>query len=111
MVVFPRVRGTKKSARWVSKLLMDDMQKERVRMSVAFLVKVCCHSIVMLENIVTMEESAVLFHTPKTKVQSKQWLPKGQPDPVKAKVLATMNKQMVLAFFEFKGLIYTSLVP
>jgi hypothetical protein len=35
---------------------------------------------------------------------------KGQPDPVKAKVHATRTKQMVLAFFNNKGLIYANYV-
>jgi histone-lysine N-methyltransferase SETMAR len=64
-----------------------------------------------LENIVTMDESAVSFHTPETKQQSKQWLKKGEPGPIKAKVHATRAKQMVLAFFDAKGLIYTNYVP
>jgi hypothetical protein len=40
-----------------------------------------------------------------------QWLPKGQPGPVKAKVHGTRTKQMVLAFFNSKGLIYTNYMP
>ena len=40
-----------------------------------------------------------------------QWLPKGQPGPIKAKVHATRTKQMVLCFFNSKGLIYTNYVP
>jgi hypothetical protein len=40
-----------------------------------------------------------------------QWLPKGQPGLVKAKVHATRTKQMVLAFFDSKGQIYTNYVP
>ena len=51
------------------------------------------------------------FHTPETKQQSKQWLRKGLPGPIKAKVHATRSKQMVLAFFDAKGLIYTNYVP
>ncbi len=35
---------------------------------------------------------------------------KGQPDPVKAKVHTTRTKQMVLAFFNNKGLIYAKYV-
>ncbi len=35
---------TKKSARWVPKLLTVDMKKERVRTSKNFLALVCCHS-------------------------------------------------------------------
>jgi histone-lysine N-methyltransferase SETMAR len=102
---------SKKSARWVPKLLTEDMKKERVRTSEAFLAMVRRRSMAMLDNIVTMDESAVSFHTPETKQQSRQWLPKGQPGPVKAKVHATRTKQMVLAFFDNKGLIYTNYVP
>jgi histone-lysine N-methyltransferase SETMAR len=59
-----------------------------------------------VENIITMDELAVSFHTPETKQQSKQWLKKGELGPIKAKVHATRAKQMVLAFFDKKGLIY-----
>jgi hypothetical protein len=51
-----------------------------------------------------MDESAVSLYTPETKRQSKQWLVKGTPGPIKAKVHATRKKQMVLAFFDAKGL-------
>jgi histone-lysine N-methyltransferase SETMAR len=102
---------TKKSARWVPKLLTEEMKKERVRTSELFLAMVRRHSMSLLDNIVTMDESAVSFHTPETKQQSMQWLPKGQPGPVKAKVHATRTKQMVLAFFDSKGLISTNYVP
>ncbi len=64
-----------------------EIKKERVITCKAFLVMVCQHSMVMvnrhsmamLVQIVTMDDSAVSFHTPKTKQQSKQWLEKGQP--------------------------------
>jgi acyl-CoA thioesterase len=69
------------------------------------------HSMVILYNIVTMDKSVVSLHTPETKQQSRQWLPKGQPGPAKAKVHATRTKQMVLAFFDSMGLIYTNYVP
>jgi hypothetical protein len=36
---------------------------------------------------------------------------KAQPGPIKAKVHANRSKQMVLAFFDNKGLIYTNYVP
>ncbi len=94
-----------KSARWVPKLLTDDMKEERVRTSEKFLALVRRCSMSVLDNIVTMDKSAVSFHTPETKQQSMQWLPKGQPEPVKIKVHTTRTKQMVLAFFHSKGLI------
>ena len=101
----------KKSARWVPKLLNDEQKQERVRTCTEFLAMVQRRSLAMLDNIVTMDESAVSFHTPETKQQSKQWLKKGTPGPIKAKVSATRTKQMVLAFFDSKGLIYTNYVP
>ena len=58
---------SKKSARWVPKLLTDEMKMERVRTSKAFLAMVHRQSKAMLSNIVTMDESAVSFHTPETK--------------------------------------------
>ncbi len=80
---------SKKSARWVPKLLTEEMKKERVRASEAFLAMIHPRSMAMLENIVTMDESAVSFHTPEPKQQSKQWLKKGKPGPIKAKVHVT----------------------
>jgi hypothetical protein len=40
-----------------------------------------------------------------------QWVKKGQPGPIKAKVHASRTKQMLLAFFDSKGLIYSHIVP
>jgi histone-lysine N-methyltransferase SETMAR len=101
----------KKSARWVPKLLSEDQKKERVRSCNSFIHMLQKKSLSMLDQIVTMDESAVSFHTPETKKQSKQWLKKGSPGPVKAKVHASRSKQMVLVFFDSKGVIYTNYVP
>ena len=102
---------SKKYARWVPKLLSDDQKEERVRTSTEFVAAVNRRSMAMLDNIVTMDETMVSYHTPETKKQSKQWRRKGQPGPIKAKVHASRTKQMVMAFFDSKGLIYTHIVP
>jgi hypothetical protein len=68
-------------------------------------------SLPMFDNIVTVDESAFSFHTPETKQQSKQWLPKGQSGPIKAKAQDSRTMQMVPAFFDSKGIIYTTYVP
>jgi hypothetical protein len=52
----------------------------------------------------------VSYHTPEIKKQSKQWIEKGQPGPIKARVHANRTKQMLLAFFDNKDLIYTNIV-
>jgi hypothetical protein len=77
----------KKSARWVPILLSDDMKKEQVRTSDEFQ-KMACHNSISLDHIVAKDESAVSFQTPETKQELKQWLAKGTPRPVKAKVHA-----------------------
>ncbi len=55
---------SKKLARWVPKLLTDKMKGERVRRSEAFLAMIHCRSKAIFDNIVTMDKSAVSFHTP-----------------------------------------------
>jgi hypothetical protein len=102
---------SKKLARWVPKLWTSAHKEERIRTCEKYLVMVCGRSMAMLDSIVTMEESAVSFHTPESKMQSKQWTKKGQPGPIKAKVHATRSKQFVLAIFNNEGLIYTNYVP
>jgi histone-lysine N-methyltransferase SETMAR len=101
----------KKSARWVPKLLSDDQKQERVRICSEFVAAIHRRSKSMLDCIVTMDETMVSYHTPETKKQSKQWIPKGQPGPLKARVHASRTKQMVAAFFDSRGLIYTHIVP
>ncbi len=100
---------TKKSARWVPKLLTDYI-KERVRTSELFLAMVCHHLHVDTGQYSDHGQISVFSHS-ETKQQSMQWLPKGQPGLGKAKVHATRTKQMVLAFLDSKGLIYTNYVP
>ena len=101
----------KKSARWVPKLLTDVQKEERVRICKQFTAAVRRDSMHRLTKIVTMDETMVSFHTPETKKQSKRWIQKGKPGPMKARVHASRQKQMVLVFFDAKGVIYTNIVP
>ena len=101
----------KKSARWVPKLLTDAQKEERVRTCKQFTAAVRRDSMHRLTKIVTMDETMVSFHTPETKKQSKRWIKKGKPGPLKARVHASRQKQMVLVFFDAKGVIYTNIVP
>ena len=101
----------KKSARWVPELLTDAQKEERVRTCKQFTAAVRRDSMHRLTKIVTMDETMVSFHTPETKKQSKRWIKKGKPGPLKARVHASRQKQMVLVFFDAKGVIYTNIVP
>jgi hypothetical protein len=66
----------------VPKLLSEDQNKERVRVCPDFVAAVRRGSMAMLDNIVTMDETMVSYHTPKTERQLKQWIKKGLPGPV-----------------------------
>jgi histone-lysine N-methyltransferase SETMAR len=101
----------KKSARWVPKLLSEEQKQERIRVCSDFITAEHHRSKAMLDAIVTMDETMVSYHTPETKKQSKQWIPRGQPGPLKARVHASRTKQMVMAFFDSRGMIYTHMVP
>ncbi len=78
----------KKSARWVPKLLNDDQKQQRIEVCSEFIKAVQRHSLPMLDSIVTMDETMVCYHKPQSKKQSQQWIQKGQPGPIKAKVRA-----------------------
>jgi hypothetical protein len=101
----------KKSARWVPKLLSEEQKQERIRVCSDFIAAVHRRPKAMLDAIVTMDETMVSYHTSETKKQSKQWIPRGQSGPLKARVHASQTKQMVMAFFNLRGLIYTHIVP
>jgi hypothetical protein len=71
------------------------MKNKRVGICEPFMALTCQHSIAMLDLIVTMNESSVSIHTLQTKQYSKQWVGKGTPGPIKAKVHVSRMKQMV----------------
>lgn len=102
---------SKKSARWVPKLLSPEQKDRRVATSTALVQLIQDKGRSFLDKIITMDETAVSLHTPETKKQSMQWIKKGQPGPLKARVHATRQKIMVLAFFDRNGIIYTNVVP
>ncbi len=52
----------------------------------------------------------VSYHTSETKKQSKQWIAKGKPGSIEARVQASRTKQVILAFFDSKGLVYSYIV-
>jgi hypothetical protein len=79
----------------VPKLLSQEQMERRVETSAAFVKMVQDKGRGILGEIITMDESAVSMHTPEMKLQSRQWLKKGAPGPIKAKVVASRTKQMV----------------
>ncbi len=60
----------------------------------------------VLKKIVTMDESWVYQYDPETKMQSSQWLAKGDPHPVKCRRPRAVGKCMLITFFDWKGMIH-----
>ncbi len=74
----------KKIARWVPKLLSQERFDRRIETLAAFVKMIQDKGKSFLGKIIMMDESAVSMYTPTTKMQSKQWLKKGTPGPIKA---------------------------
>ena len=98
---------SKKAARWVPRLLSGEQKQARIDAANVFKNLAESKGEAFLRSIVTMDETMVSFYTPKTKNQSKEWLPKGSPAPTKPKHQEMRKKQMVLIFFDSSGIIYT----
>ena len=111
MILTDDLNYSKKSARWIPRILSSDQKDQRLTASTEFLKRYRKGGAGFLGSIITMNESAVAFHTPDTKNQSKQWLPKGTPGPLKARVQVSRKKQMVFAFFNNAGLVYQHYAP
>jgi hypothetical protein len=63
-----RIWASKKtSARWVPKQLLQEQKIQRVQDCRDFVAAVHRHSFAMLDNIITMDETMVSYHTPETK--------------------------------------------
>ncbi len=105
----------KKSARCVPKLLSQVLMERRVETwggdLSPFIKMVQDKGRSILEKIITMDESVVSMHTPETKRSPGSGLKMAHQAPFKAKVVESRTKQMVLTFFDDKGMIYTNFVP
>ena len=104
------IRLSKKSARWVPKLLTNEQKCEWVQVCQQFVRDVQNHCKDYLNTILTMDKTMISLPTPKTEKQSEMWISKGEPGKEKAQVQASWTKHMAIVFFDLKGLIYTNIV-
>ncbi len=72
-----------------------------------------CHlrrNAAVIKKIVTMDETWVYMYDPESKVQSSQWLAKGDARPTKPKMPRAIGKCMLLTFCDWKGMVYHEFV-
>lgn len=90
---------TKKSARWVPRILTEAQKEARVRFAQYFLDKFKNGKSSTFQKIVTGDEAWFYKYDPETKQQSMVWSPEGANPPVKAKQQKSATKVMMSVYF------------
>ena len=93
----------KVSARWVPKSLYPEQQTMRMMTSLDNLQRYKTEGEVMLERIVTGDETWVHHYQPETTQASRQWKHKESPTPTKFKVVPSASKVMATVFWDMRG--------
>ncbi|KFD56292.1 hypothetical protein M513_02747 [Trichuris suis] len=97
----------KLSALWVPKALREEQLVRRVNLSRELLTKTEANVTVFFDRMVTGDETWIYQYDPESKIQSKQWLPRGSAGPVKFKAERTARKVMATIFWDLDGVILT----
>ena len=66
---------------------------------------------IVLDALVTCDESWIYCYDPETKKQSSQWKHAGSPRPKKARQSKSTHKLLMIPFFDSTGMIYMHWVP
>ena len=101
---------SKVSARWVPRLLTEEMKAERKRCSEVLLEQF--DSIPnFFDRLVTVDETWVYLYDPLMKYQSMQWKTRTEPAPKKAKMSRSAVKVMLTVFWDAEGIIMADYLP
>jgi len=96
----------KLSARWVPRLLTLDHKRARMNISSALLAQFRGNKTEFWRRLITVDETWIHHYTPETKIQSKQWIEKGEPAPKKPKAVYSAGKVMASVFWDSHGIIF-----
>jgi len=98
------------SAKFVPCFLTDDQKENRVEISQELLAS-ANGNVNFLKNIITGDDTWVCGYDVETKMQSSQWMGKGSPRPIKARMSRSKIKVMLVVFFDWKGIVHNEFVP
>jgi transposase len=98
------------AAKFVPRLLTDEQKEQRVAISQELLDQANSDEN-LLKNIVTGDETWVYGYDVETKAHSSQWVSKTSPRPKKARQVRSNVKVMLIAFFDYEGVVYHIFVP
>ncbi|OQV14315.1 hypothetical protein BV898_11434 [Hypsibius exemplaris] len=98
--------GLKKlCARWVPHLLQEGQKQARVDFALKILSRCRKNPELFLRRILTEDESR-MYYDPMTKRMSMMWVRPGQPRPTIVRCGRSVQKSMLLIFFNYKGVFF-----
>ena len=98
-------------ARWVPKILTQVHRFHRVLQCQQWNDLYRRYGDRFINSVVTCDECWFHHYDPEMKVQSMQWVRKGDPRPLKAGKSKSAGKVMHLVFFDSQGIIYDHIIP
>ena len=104
-MITERLGMHKVSARWVPRMLTQEMMQSRVTAFVENLSKWQRDPESFLNCVVTVYETWVHHFDPETKVQSKEWKRPGSPTPRKFRLNRSAGKVMLTCFWDAQGVV------
>ena len=105
-ILHDHLNMSKVCARWIPRLLTDEMKAERKRCS-AMLLEHFQSTPNFFDRLVTVDETWVYLYDPEMKYQSKEWKLPSEPSPKKAKRTRSAVKVMLTVFWDAEGIIMT----
>lgn len=96
---------SKLSARWVPRALRPEHKIQRIECAINLLNSLQVDSENFFRSIVTGDETWIYEYDPESKIQSKEWLPRGSRGPIKFKAERSATKVMATIFWDAEGVI------
>lgn len=106
-IITERIGMHKVSARWVPRMLTQEMKQSRVTASQENLNQWQRNPEDFLNRVVTVDETWVHHFDPETKLQSKEWKRPSSPTPRKFRHNRSAGKVMLTVFWDAQGVIMT----
>ncbi len=94
-------------ARWIPHLLTSEQKQQCVTLGEYWSECVRKEGNGWWKTIITADESWIYAYDPTTKQQSLEWVKKGEGPPKKGRVTKSIQKAMVITFFDYRGVVYT----
>ena len=96
---------SKLSARWVPHMLRPEHKAQRIECATNLLNRLDTDREDFYARIVTGDETWIFQYDPESKIQSKEWLPRGTPGPKKFRAARSVAKVLATVFWDTEGVI------